>query len=825
MPVSFPLRVTAFCAFFALAAATASSSQAAETQIPPSTDKEAVEIESDGWFNILSIFSQEDQQELSLKNAVASDTDTDSATSTSMPRRRLIPRRLVPITIAERLQSLREAEIDAPIITESAAMVNPADVIRAVDQAFSVREPFFERTFNIAAAAEAADAAGQLTAELLDLPAVDPLDIALYAMPPEPLDNVFLAAKDAYVHGDIAALKELSPLLSKHLLKDYVELWTLVLTLRAQPDAPEVAYNFERFIELHRGEYIGEEAAFQYLRLMASRMNAERFDFFYDLLVWHQKDSDLAAWHAFYALGTPDTPPKPELLKSAKTLYRDAVNPLSDAYRTLGEAIVKRDRSWAWPRVILLMQRGKWDEVKRVLADVPRPELPASIASLGSILDNPIEWFCKQKDLSSLHARLGVFAALRLSRTSPELAAEIASKCLDRKASAFWRSLVWMRIGYSGTVKLEDKAFSWYRKAGRAFETRPLLVSDAKALVAWYARAALRAGNWYSLNKIIDEMPDSLRADETWVYWRGRALAARGLERQAKHEFERIAGNYTFYGKLAADVLHRPYALGSSIKNPPQSQEIEAWEKDPSLARARALYRMHLYIEGHKEWNWGARTLKDRDFVVLAAYAKEKLLIHRMINTSLRSGHDIVDIRQRYPMPHYALFSRVSQAQQISPAWIYGLIRQESRFIPMVSSSVGAQGLMQVMPATADWLAKRLGVSAYDRSLLTGLEMNLVLGSAYLHMLFADLDSSYVLATAAYNAGPAKARSWRAALSESTESAVFIETIPYYETRGYVKNVLSNTLTYSVLLGNPIKNFTSFIGRIHPSYATNPNIP
>ena len=161
----------------------------------------------------------------------------------------------------------------------------------------------------------------------------------------------------------------------------------------------------------------------------------------------------------------------------------------------------------------------------------------------------------------------------------------------------------------------------------------------------------------------------------------------------------------------------------------------------------------------------------------------------------------------------------------MSLAWIYGLIRQESRFIPMVSSSVGAQGLMQVMPATADWLAKRLGVSAYDRSLLTGLEMNLVLGSAYLHMLFADLDSSYVLATAAYNAGPAKARSWRAALSESTESAVFIETIPYYETRGYVKNVLSNTLTYSVLLGNPIKNFTSFIGRIHPSYATNPNIP
>lgn len=775
----------------------------------------------DGWFNLISLFGEDPlPEEESPSNALRH----ADAPKLRVERLRPLPRYLVPITIAERLQSLREAEIGDPIIAESVAMVNPVDIIRSIDQAFESRNSFIDANINEAIAAQAVDAAGRLTAELLDLPAVDPLDIALYATPPEPLDNVFLAAKEAYVQGNLQLLKELSPLLANHILKDYVELWLLVLELKTEPDAPACAYRFERFIELHRGEYISEEATLQYLRLVADRMNAERFNFFFNLLR-DKTDPNIVAWHAFYSLGSPDIAPNPETLIKAKAIYRDAKNPLSPAYQTLGEAIVKRDRSWAWTRVILLLQRGKWQEVQRVLSDVPRPELPASIATLHAILNNPESWFHTQRNFSSLHARLGVFAALRLTRDAPEKAAIIANACLDRKASIFWRSLVWMRIGYSGTVKLDKRALDWYRKAGTAFENQPLLVVDAAPLVAWHARAALRAGNWYSLNKIIDSMPSSLRSDETWIYWRGRALAARGLELQASREFKRIASNLTFYGKLAADALKQPYALGSPIKTPPTTTEIEAWDRDPNLARARALYRMHLYFEGHKEWNWGTRSLKGRDFIVLAEYAKERLLIHRMINTSLRSGPDIVDIRQRYPTPHYALFSRVSQAQQISLAWIYGLIRQESRFIPMVSSSVGAQGLMQIMPTTASWLAKHLGISDYDRNRLTGLEMNLVLGSAYLHMLFADLDSSYVLATAAYNAGPAKARSWRTTLSESIESAIFIETIPYYETRGYVKNVLSNTLTYSRLIGNPIKNFTDFIGRIYPSHATNPHIP
>lgn len=758
--------------------------------------------------------------------AYAADPQASQSTqSGESPLIRPIPHRFVPVTIAERLQSLNTTDGEVLIIEESAAAVDPAEVVLSVDRAFAREPVLLESGLTEAAADEATDAAGRVTAELLNEPVVDPLDVALYAVPPEPLDNVFLDARKAYVRGDLARLEKLAPILSTHLLKDYIELWTLTLRLKKEPDSPEATFALERFIELHPEDYIGERAALEYLQFAAERMNAERFDFFFKRLAWNKTDPEIAAWHAIYTLGTPDTKPSLGALNDAKSLYRDASAPHSKAYRSLGDAIVARDRSWAWPRVVILLQHGRWNEVKYALRDVPRPELPASLSRLHEIIDRPNTWMRRQKDLSKLPARLAVFAALRMSHSSPERAARIAEKCLDKKADAFWRSLVWMRIGYEATVNLDDRAFAWYRKAGRAFTQRPQLVVNAEQLQAWQARAAMRAGNWYSLNKIIDAMPASLRNEETWIYWRARALSARGLSGEAAKEFERIANRLTFYGRLAADAIRRPYPVGKPPLEPPRSDEINAWGSNPSIARARAFYRMHLYVEGHREWNWAMRGLKERDYIVLAAYAKENLLIHRMINTSQRSGEKTVDIAQRYPMPHFSLFSHVCSTQKIPLAWVYGLIRQESRFIPTVSSSVGAQGLMQVMPATAKWLAKKLGITAYDREHLTSLEMNLVLGTAYLNILYSDLNSSYVLATAAYNAGPARARSWRAALEKPMESAIFIETIPFFETRTYVKNVLANTLTYSLLDGDPIKNFTQFISTVQPSSATNPNIP
>jgi soluble lytic murein transglycosylase len=158
-------------------------------------------------------------------------------------------------------------------------------------------------------------------------------------------------------------------------------------------------------------------------------------------------------------------------------------------------------------------------------------------------------------------------------------------------------------------------------------------------------------------------------------------------------------------------------------------------------------------------------------------------------------------------------------------AWVYGLIRQESRFIKNARSHVGASGLMQIMPATAKYVANKIGLTGFTQSQINNIETNLLLGTRYLNMVLSDLDGSQVLATAAYNAGPSRARTWRSSLSSPMEGAIFAETIPFTETRGYVKNVLSNATFYAALFENKPQLLKQRLGVVTPNATTTTNLP
>ena len=742
-------------------------------------------------------------------------------------RRIVIAPSLISIPIAERLQSLRDREDNLTVWPEeSAVSVNPKEIFDRVDKAFEALSR--DNDTKEAAAGEAADAAAQVTASLIEEPVSDPLDDALLLPHPDALDYVFLEARNAFSQGRLSDLEEILPLLSGHELSAYPELWRLILLLKAQPDDPAVNLEFEHFFALHRDEYIAENALHEYLKIEAERLSAESFLKLYSQLVWNQDDPDLRAWNAIHRLeSAAGKNAREEELSAAKLLYRDSGSLAKESYQRLGDAIAGEDRSWLWTRVVVLLQKsGTGKEIKRVLAELPRPELPASIRELHEILDRPNAWLRRQKKLERVPARLAVFASLRLSRTDPAAAARLAEAAVDPKAGSFWKSLVWSRIGFTAMSRLDPRALGWFARAGSDLSRMPYAVSSPEQLKAWRARAELRAGNWYSLGKAIDAMNEASRSEEVWTYWKGRSYAARGLSDLARTEYEKIANRITFYGKLSADALGRPYAFSHPPKEMPKASEIAQWGKNPSIRRAEVLYRMQLYREGHREWNWAMRGISPYESIALAAYARQERLVHRMINTSMKSGTALVVVEQRFPRPHAELIERVSNAQELPSSWVYGLIRQESRFIPAVSSSVGARGLMQLMPGTASWTARQLGIEHYDEGrTLTELEMNLVLGSAYLHMLYADSGESFILATAAYNAGPRRARIWRNTLSDAMEAAVFIETIPYFETREYVKNVLANMQTYSMLTGEPIKNFTGFLGKVTPSLAEAKDLP
>lgn len=757
---------------------------------------------------------------------------TEPASEARLPAP-VMPAGLVSIPIAERLQSLAARE-DAPRVweEENAVGVHPEEVIRRADAALKT---LLTRTEPLAgaspaapeAAALAADAAARVTASLIENPVDDPLDDALLAPHPAPLDYVLLEAKTCFSQGRLKDLEELLPLLDGHPLRSYAELWRITLGLKAAPDDPAEHYAFERFIELHRGEYVAERAATDYLEIAEDRLNAEAFRKIYDRLEWNQTEPAVAAWKAYYDLeeAVAKNRGRAEALAAAKRLYRDASPVSKTPFRKLGDAVARADRSWLWTRVVLLVQKGAGAETKRALAALPRPELPAPIAELHLILDRPQTWLRRQKRLAALPPRLAVFAALRLARSAPADAARVALAAVDPQAGAFWRTLVWSQIGFTATTRLDPRANDWFARAGDALPLDSPAVSNPGQIAAWRARAALRAGNWYALGRFIDAMPADAARGETWIYWKARSLEARGLKDLAHREYARIADNITFYGKLADDALGRPYAFSRPPAAMPAGDAVAHWGRNPSVQRAEAFYRMNRFYEGHREWNWAMRGISPEDAVALAAYARRERLIHRMINTSMKSGTALVVIEQRFPRPHAALIERAAAAQQLPAAWIYGLIRQESRFIPAVSSAVGARGLMQVMPGTAAWMARHLGIENFAQAHLTGLEMNLVLGTAYLRMLEEDMGGSRVLATAAYNAGPNRARIWRDTLKDAMEAAVFIETIPYHETREYVKNVLANTHTYAMLEKTPAERFTTLAGRVLPNLEKTADLP
>ena len=742
------------------------------------------------------------------------------------PSRQLIPvpHGFVPVSLEERLQSLRNSPSADELITESTALVDAESIMRAVDEAFAEQAIFEKNNARAAVASQAAEAAGRATAELLINPPSDHTEPPPL-LPASPYDKLFLEARDAYLRKDAEELLIFHKIFAEHPLADYITFCQLALELTRQPDASEANVNLQNFIEAHQDDYLGEAATAFYLREVGGRINSVLFNNLDEKLTWNRQDPVISAWRLHFQLNASNnTDTRTRTLRQAKALYRDH-DVRIPALRDLGDEIVRLDRGWAWERVIVLLQKGYWEEVKRGLHAVPRPELPASLETLYAILDNPTAWFNRtESEGIRVNARLGVFAALRLARSQPEMAAKTAIR-IESRLGAFWRALIWNRIGYHGVVSLNPKAPRWFARADRGgLDLQPLIVVDRDNLIQWEARAAIRAGNFYSLGSIIDRMPEHLRHHEIWTYWHARAFLARGLREQADVLLRRIAGRTTFYGWLASDALGIPYSLDHLRTRQPSPNEMDRWNSNPSISRALLFYRMHLYWDGHREWNWAMKGLKGREFISLAGWAKQHALTHRMINTSLRSGEEIL-IEQRYPMPHQALINQVSQAQQLPSSWVYGLIRQESRFIPAVKSSVGAQGLMQVMPSTAAWIANRIGIENYREHNLTELEMNLVLGTAYLRMLYAELDQSYVLATAAYNAGPARARVWRATLQEPIEAAAFIETIPFYETRDYVKNVLANMQTYSLLNGNPIESFSRLLGRIVPASTTKSELP
>ena len=429
-------------------------------------------------------------------------------------------------------------------------------------------------------------------------------------------------------------------------------------------------------------------------------------------------------------------------------------------------------------------------------------------------VDVPALAMARGAGTSRVEHEIYLVAVGRMARTSTRL----ATIALQKNASGLSPQELatgWAGIALAASMTLSPDAWGFWQNSQGA----PLSPDQLQ----WKTRIALRQGDWKMVRATIEAMPPQLRADPAWTYWLGRALAADansdpGAGRaQAQALYARIADQTHFYGQLAMEESGQQVSIplpGRALA----AAEIAPMAANPGLRRALKFFSLRLRFEGTREWNWELRKLSERELLAAAEFARQNGILDRMVNTSERTRTEF-DYSQRFPAPHNEILQPTVQTLGLDRAWVYGLIRQESRFIIDARSGVGASGLMQVMPSTAQYVAKKIGLTDFVQAMLNDLRTNIVLGANYMSMVLASADGSQPLASAAYNAGPGRARNWRATLSGPMEGAIFAESIPYAETRSYVKNVLANATNYAALFDNKPQSLKARLGVVRPGGA------
>jgi soluble lytic murein transglycosylase len=641
------------------------------------------------------------------------------------------------------------------------------------------------------------------------------------ATPLSAADQQFLVARDAARAGDRAKLAQLAPQLAGHPLVAYVEYWQLVPRLRSAD--PVVVTEVESFFKRHADTYIADRLRLDWSLVLADRGDFTGFEREAGRLVWNTDDSQLRCYGILARYRNSSGSQSDVVAREARQMLANTRDSAGDGCLALTEALLADERISVWERVRALVEQNQLPTAKRIGAKaLDARGKPVDQKLLTQAIDRPAAFLTlHERRLTEVQRELAIVAIVRLARDSPSDAADYAA-ALNLHLTPEQRGIVWGRIGHMAALRLMPEANDWYRRGGEQVGIGPD-ASRVDEVLEWQVRAALRAGDWSTVKGTIDRMPATLRADPAWVYWYGRALKADSRPAEAQDHFTQIAAQFNFYGKLAAEELGLPITLPPQAPAP-TAEELAPMASNPGFARALKLYELGLRVEGNREWNWQLRGMSDRQLLAAAEYARAQALLDRMINTSDRTRSEY-DFTQRFPSPFRDAMVQYATPLGLDETWVYGLIRQESRFIMDARSHVGASGLMQLMPATARYVARKMNVSGFSPARVSERDMNLMLGTGYLKMVLDDLDGNAVLATAAYNAGPGRPRAWRAALVRPVEGAVFAETIPFNETRDYVKKVMSNSVYYAALFENKAQSLKARLGTIAPKAAGSTELP
>lgn len=598
--------------------------------------------------------------------------------------------------------------------------------------------------------------------------------------------SLYRQAYDAVKADDQARFQQIRARLTHYPLLPYLDYYQLAF----RPGAADY-HDVTRFIRQHGDTPQSNRLERSYLTYLAQSQQWSQFLRFYPA---KPSSTDLLCMHyqALYNTGK-----QKEALQGAGQLWMsgqsrpDACSPLFKLWQASGQ----RTQEKIWQRMTLAFEA----------------ENPNLIRHLGAGLGGNLQPYGVQMvTLFEQPAKAMNPAYFSSNPYSKKLLSLGLTRYANQEPEAVLRQLALFRSRFGLTraeVKPIDRAIARRLLLDRSLAQRSWLDSTVKQLAdpditELRARLAIWEQDWRGLSGWVKSMPVARQKEDRWRYWLARSLEVQGQQKPARELYRETANLRGFYGFMAAQRTGVPYRMkNQSAKHVPDWHS--ASRRWPFLLRVRELLSMNEIAAARSEWIHNM----DRNPVALRIEFGHIALNqgwHELaILASIRAeAWDALDLR--FPLPLKRTFSQMAQERTMNTSLLYAISRQESALYPLAQSPVGARGLMQLMPATAKETAGKLGVPYRSEQQLFDPAMNIRLGSAYLKRLLDVYDGNRILAAAAYNAGPGRVKRWRDQSSDKPMD-VWVESIPYKETRNYVQNVLSFDLIYQHKLQQPLR--------------------
>ena len=571
--------------------------------------------------------------------------------------------------------------------------------------------------------------------------------------------------------------------LADYPLYPYLEQALLYKELRQLPYA-----DVKQFLQKYDDTVVGKQLRKKWLQTLAKKKQWQPFLADYDKSV---ANNELRCWH----LEALDQTGHPQIaLDQTAAIWlsgKSLPTSCNSVFKRWEQADYKTD-ALVWQRINLALNSNNLT-LARYLSNHASAHLKPYTRRLISVHRDP--------------RRLRVYADFD-DQTTYSL--DIVSHGLMRLAPKDYELATKLWIDYRGIVPFTQTQYSKIRDkiarqiiASGSDEALPwLIVHDPNAedsyLLEWRIRLALRDKHWQQAEHWIALLPTDLKIKPRWRYW-----LARSWQLQDKHLTEargmliQLAAERHYYGFLAAENIKTQYGFNDSALL--VSSDQPAVSQRPEMIRAQYFYAMGHLISARREWNSAIANFNQSQLTAATQIAHQWGWHQQAINTTMKAGH-WNDLSIRFPLAYQNNMIDSAKLTTIRPEWLYAIARQESAFASDAYSPIGARGLLQLRPSTAKHVAKKIGVPYRKQDLFTA-ETNITLGSNYLKQLLDDFSGNHILATAAYNAGPHRVKKWLNNQSAALPYDIWIETLPFHETRNYVQNVLAFSIIYGHRLG------------------------